>query len=72
MSDIEKIAMLAETLDENPASLTLDTVLDSLENWDSMAKLSLIVLFDSKLNKTLTADQIKLFKTIDDIVKAME
>jgi len=72
MSDTEKISMLAETLDENAESLTLDRKLASLKRWDSMARLSLIILFDSSLGKVLTADQIKSFQTIGDIVKAMD
>ena len=71
MSDIEKIDMLAEILDENANSLNLDTALDSLENWDSMTALTLIALFDGELGKVLTAEQIKSFKTIRDIAKAM-
>ena len=72
MTDNEKILMLAETLGESAESLTLDTELNTLENWDSMATLSLIVLFDDQLNKVLSADQIKTFKTIGDIVKIMD
>lgn len=72
MSVNEKIAMLAEVLDENESSLTLETELDSLPNWDSMAKLSLIVLFDDKIKKNLSPNQIEVFKTVGDIVAAME
>jgi acyl carrier protein len=72
MSVNEKIAMLAEVLDENESSLTLATELDSLPNWDSMAKLSLIVLFDDKIKKNLPPNQIETFKTVGDIITAME
>lgn len=71
MNNNERITMLANALGESAESLTLDTPLDSLENWDSMAMLSLIVMFDSQLGKTLTADQIKTFKNVNDIVNAM-
>lgn len=72
MNNNEKIAMLANALDENAESITLDTALDSLESWDSLGMLSLIAFFDKQFGKSLTVDQIKAFKTVGDIVKEME
>ena len=63
----EKIALIAETLEVD--GLELNTELGSLEEWDSMAKLSLIVMVDDEFGKKLTADDIKGFSTVQDIVE---
>ena len=42
--------------------------LSELENWDSMTKLSLIVLMDDEFEKKLTGEQIKSFVTVKDIL----
>jgi acyl carrier protein len=67
MTRNEKIALLEETFE-----LKEDMKLDELEAWDSMAKLSLIVLMDDEFDKKLTGEQIKSFKTVKDILDFME
>jgi acyl carrier protein len=72
MTDKEKIALIEETLDLDEGTLTPDTVLDDVDEYDSMAKLSLIVLFDEEFGKKLTGDEVKSFKTVADILAATE
>lgn len=72
MTEQEKIALLEETLDLDEGTLTPDTVLDDVDEYDSMAKLSLIVLFDDEFGKKLTGDEVKSFKTVADILAATE
>ena len=72
MTDKEKIALIEETLDLDKGTLTPDTVLDDVDEYDSMAKLSLIVLFDDEFGKKLTGDEVKSFKTVADILAATE
>ena len=67
----EKIALLEEMLELDSNTLTLETELINIEEYDSMAKLSLIVLFDEECNKKLTGEDIRSFHTIGDIVEAM-
>lgn len=45
--------------------------LEDVDNYDSMAKLSLIVLMDDDFGKKLTGDNIKGFKTVQDILDFM-
>lgn len=66
MDTQEFVELVAETLEVD--GLELDTTLSSLEEWDSMAKLSLIVMVDDEFGKKLTADDIKGFSTVQDIV----
>ncbi len=72
MTEQEKIALIEETLDLDEGTLTADTVLDDVDEYDSMAKLSLIVMMDDEFGKKLTGDVIKGFKTVGDILAEME
>ncbi|MBQ6499098.1 MAG: acyl carrier protein [Ruminococcus sp.] len=72
MTEKEKIALIEETLDLDEGTLTADTVLDDVDEYDSMAKLSLIVMMDDEFGKKLTGDVIKGFKTVGDILAVME
>lgn len=71
MTDQEKIAMLEETWELDEDTLTADTVLADVDEYDSMAKLSLIVLMDDEFGVKLTGDVIKGFETVGDILKLM-
>ena len=67
-----KITLLEDVFEVEAGELTPDTVLADLDNWDSMTKLSLIVLIDDEFNKKLVADQIREVVTIQDILNFME
>lgn len=67
----EKISLLEEMLELDSNSLTLETELSDIEEYDSMAKLSLIVLFDEECGKKLTGEEIRTFLTVGDIVAKM-
>ncbi len=71
MTDQEKIALLEETWEIDEGTLALDTALADVDEYDSMAKLSLIVLMDDEFGVKLTGDIIKGFETIGDIIKLM-
>ena len=71
MTQEEKIALLEETLEMDEGTLTPETVLSNIEQYDSMAKLSLIVMMDDECNKKLTGEQIREFKTVKDILDFM-
>ncbi len=71
MTDEKKMELLADTLDCDAEDLNADIVLEELDNWDSMTKLSLIVLMDDEFGKTLTSNDIRAFKTIGDIMAFM-
>lgn len=71
MTDRERIKMLEEALELDENSLNEDTLLADIPEYDSMAKLTLIVLFDDEFGKKLTGEQIKEFKTVKDILDLM-
>ena len=71
MTNEEKISMIEEALEIENGFLSEETVLSTVEEFDSMAKLTLIVLCDDEFNKKLTGEQIRAFKTVKDIVDFM-
>ena len=72
MTQEEKIALLEDMLELNKGTLDVNTELSSIEEYDSMAKLSLIVLFDDEFGKKLTGAQIRTFRTVGDIIAFMD
>lgn len=71
MTNEEKIALLEDMLELDNGSLRPETVLADIDEYDSMAKLSLIVLMDDECGKKLTGEQIREFKTVQDILDFM-
>ncbi len=72
MENKRKLELLEEMFELDEDTLKEDTLLDEIEEWDSVAALSLIVLLDEEFDKTITGKQIKEFKTIGDILKFMD
>ena len=58
---------LAATDIRNPVEVTLDTVLVELPEWDSLAALGVIVMFDMEYGKTITGEDLKKTRTLGDL-----
>lgn len=71
METSKKIELLEELFELENGSLNPETVLANLEEYDSMSKLSLIVMMDEECGKKLTGEQILKFKTVQDILDFM-
>ena len=72
MTTKEKIAMLEDIMDLDEGILTVDSVLDDFEEWDSLSKLSLIVEAKQKFGLILKPEILKNFKTVDDICQYLQ
>lgn len=68
----KKLALLEDMMELDEGTLTPETALEEIEEWDSLAKLSLIVLVDEECGKQLTGDQIKAFMCVKDILDCMD
>ena len=62
------IELIAEALEVSPDTITAETILSELEEYDSMGKLSIIVILDEEYDKTLSGEEMASFKTVGDIV----
>ncbi|WP_455654837.1 acyl carrier protein [Phascolarctobacterium sp.] len=68
----EKLALIEEVLDVEAGALTSETLLADVEEWDSIAALSLIVMLDEKFEKTVSGAQIKALESVSDILAYMD
>jgi len=72
MTDKEKLNLLEELLLIEKDTLDEATELNSINEWDSMAVISTIAMFDSIYGKDVKSEEIRKFKTIKDIIDKME
>ena len=64
----EIIGMIEDMLDVEQGSLNEDSLLAQIEEYDSMTKLSLIVMCDDEFGKKLTGERLLEFQTVKDIL----
>lgn len=70
----EKLSTLAEILDLDESSeegLKPENDLADIEEWDSLAALSFVVLMQDKFGKAVTGKQVRGFKTVQDLLDCM-
>ena len=72
MTREEKFALLQEVFDTEEGVLRDDVLLADLDSWNSMTKLSLVVLMDETFQKDLTAAAVRSFVKVADILDFME
>ena len=72
MTEREKLALLEDMLELEEGALTPEMKLEDIEEFDSMARLSLIVLFEDEFDKAITGQDIKKYVTVADVLNAME
>ncbi len=69
----EFIVKFAEIFDDiDVSALSADTEFRGLDDWDSIAGLSVIAMADEEYGVTLNADDMRGSRTIGDIFKAIE
>lgn len=72
METAKKKELLADLFEVEVSEIDENVKLIDFDPWDSMSKLSLIVLMDEECGKKLTGEQLREFKTIGDILAFME
>ena len=60
---------LIECMEIDPVDITEETVFRELEDFDSMAIMSIVAFADEKFGKTLAAEQLKNMKTVGDLME---
>lgn len=56
---------------QEPVEVSTATELHSLPEWDSLAALGVIVMFDVEYGKTVVGDDLKAAKTVNDLYKLL-
>lgn len=72
MTNQEKIAMLEDIMELDENTLTENTDLMDIEEWDSLSVLSFMAILDEQFKRNVTGKQIRQCKTVSDLLAFME
>ena len=72
MTEREKLALLEDIMELDEGDPSVDMALEDIEEYNSMTKLSLIVMMEDEFDVKLDGDTIKGFQTVGDIVALMQ
>lgn len=72
MEKKEKIEKLEEMLDLEGGTLEETTDLTKIEEWDSIAHLSFIIMLEEEFGRQITGKEVRGFKTVQDVLAVME
>ena len=68
----DKLSLIAQALDAEPEALKPETKLEELEEWDSLAVVSVIAMLDKHFSVRLKPNDIKSLVTVEDILVHMK
>lgn len=72
MEQKEKLVKLEELMDLEEGCLHAEDQLSDIEEWDSIAHLSLIILLEDDYNKEISGAEVRALKTVQDILDLMQ
>lgn len=68
----KKKELLADILEVDVEEVLEDKLLQDYETWDSVAVLSVIAIINEEFNRFPMADEIRAYKTVGDLMSALE
>ena len=71
MTNEEKTKILTDAIEADPADMKPETVLETLDYWDSLAKLSVLAMFTTHFSRDVGVDTVRSFRTVGDILQEM-
>lgn len=72
MTEQELFAMVAEALEVAPDTISPDTQVEEVEEWNSLGWLSLMSLLDEKCNAQLSSQDIESIKQVSDLTAMLK
>ncbi len=70
---MEKLQQFLETIEyENSNVITAETELKDIEEWDSMGMISTVSMLATEYNYTITYEELKALKKVNDILELMK
>ena len=72
MTNEKKIELIAEVMDIEAETLTPDTVLETIEEWDSIALITFIAMMDDEFDRVVKGKEVKEKKTVGELMAMME
>ncbi|MBD5625941.1 MAG: acyl carrier protein [Desulfovibrio sp.] len=67
-----KLALLEDIMELDEGTLTPETQLDDLDEWDSLSALSFVVMLGDEFNRKISGAEIRAFKSVQDMLAVME
>lgn len=67
MTKVELLEEIKETL-QRDEEISLEMKLEDIEEWDSLANISMISLYDQLFETVVTSDKLKSCNTVDDLI----
>jgi acyl carrier protein len=71
MSNQEIANLFAEAIEVEPSTLTPETIIADVPEWNSLGWLTIMSLLDERCGIQLAAAQIRAFKTVQDAIEAV-
>lgn len=68
----EKLSLLEETMEMDEGTLKADMDLSDVDEYDSMSKLSIIVMLQDEFGVKITSEQIRAFVKVQDVLDVMK
>lgn len=68
MTKVELLEEIKETL-QRDEEISFEMKLEDIEEWDSLANISMISLYDQLFEIVVTADKLKECKTVNDLIE---
>lgn len=65
----EKLLLIAKAIEVDSSCLMPETLLDTFEEWDSLAIMGVVAMLDKHFDVQLKAEDIASLKTVGDILK---
>ena len=68
----KKLELLAEVMDVSPEELSEEMLLAEAGEWDSLARLSYVVMVGDEFGREVTREEVRSLVTVEDALKMME
>jgi acyl carrier protein len=71
-TDSELLGLIAESIEVDVASLSTETKIAAVEDWNSLGWLTIMALLDERYGVQLGAQQVRSFETARDVIDAIQ
>lgn len=71
MTEKDKITLIEEVLEVAPGSIARDSILADIKEYDSLKKLSILIMLEDNFDIKVTSSQLSGFTTVSDILNVM-
>lgn len=68
----KKLALIEDIMELDEGTLSPETMLGDIEEWDSLSALSFVVMLGDEFNRKISGNEIRAFRTVQDMLDVME